>query len=209
MLILHNLGVQLDGAALFTSLDLTVSPGSVETIMGPSGCGKSTLLAAISGTLSHRFTVTGDIMLNGKRLNTVSVEKRKVGILFQDDLLFPHMDVFGNLAFGMQEGVAEKERKEIIEETLVQADLAGFAKRDVATLSGGQKARISLLRSLLAHPDALMFDEPFSKLDQELRESFRDFVFQQIEQQNIPALLVTHDRQDCLHDKITLLQRFA
>lgn len=199
---LKNLTISYNEEYLFPPLNLMVNKGEVSTIMGPSGCGKSTLLAAISGSLSHIFTITGDVVLNNLSIMQLPLEQRHVGILFQDDLLFPHMDVFGNLAFSLSASMPKKEKQERIHSSLVDAGLSGFAGRDVATLSGGQRARISLLRTLLAKPEAVLLDEPFSKLDQELRASFRDFVYQQIQLLNIPALLVTHNRQDSLNGQV-------
>lgn len=195
-LVLEAIQIRRDAAPLFEPLDLTVPPGSIATIMGPSGCGKSTLLAAISGMLDPGFSLSGSIFLNSRRLNGVAMENRSVGILFQDDLLFPHLDVFGNMAFGLAAGLSRAAKRERVEKSLEAAGLAGFQDRDIATLSGGQKARVSLLRALLAEPQAILLDEPFSKLDENLRGSIKEFVFEQIVRLNIPSLLVTHDRND-------------
>ena len=195
-LVLDSIEISLNQVPLFTPLSLTVEPGSIVTIMGPSGCGKSTLLAAICGMLDPGFSFTGTITLNERRLNDIEMEHRKVGILFQDDLLFPHLDVFGNMAFGLPAGINRTEKRRRVAHSLVAAGLEGFENRDIATLSGGQKARVSLLRALLAEPEAILLDEPFSKLDDNLRDSIKDFVFEQIGRLNIPALLVTHDRSD-------------
>ena len=164
--------------------------------MGPSGCGKSTLLASICGMLDPGFSLSGTITLNGRPLNGIDMEQRRVGILFQDDLLFPHLDVFGNMAFGLPARMSRRQKRERVNNSLSAAGLEGFGARDIATLSGGQKARVSLLRALLAEPEAILLDEPFSKLDENLRGSIREFVFEQIGQMNIPALMVTHDRND-------------
>jgi putative thiamine transport system ATP-binding protein len=164
--------------------------------MGPSGCGKSTLLAAICGTLEPGFNFSGTISLNNRLLNDVPMEERRIGILFQDDLLFPHLDVYGNMAFGLPAKLNRRKKRERVHQSLEAAGLEGFENRDIATLSGGQKARVSLLRSLLAEPEAILLDEPFSKLDKELRSAMREFVFNQITRLDIPALLVTHDRDD-------------
>lgn len=193
---LENVQVSYRGRQLFTPISLAIPKGEVATIMGPSGCGKSTLLAAIAGNLEYGFEVKGKIILNSRELNSTLMEKRKVGILFQDDLLFPHFDVMGNLLFALKAELSRNEKRKRITRALKHAGLENFAQRDVATLSGGQKARISLLRTLLAEPEAVLFDEPFSRLDKPLRSSFRDFVHEQIEQLNIPALLVTHDEAD-------------
>lgn len=193
---LEGVNITFKGRLLFDPVTLSIPNGEIATIMGPSGCGKSTLLAAIAGNLEHGFTVNGRIVLNGRVLNGTRMEQRRVGILFQDDLLFPHFDVYGNLAFGVSGKLAKSERQRRILEALERTGLADFAHRDVATLSGGQKARVSLLRTMLAEPEAVLLDEPFSRLDKPLRASFRDFVREQIVQLAIPALLVTHDAED-------------
>lgn len=195
-LVLDSIEISLDAAPLFKPLSLTVPPGTIVTIMGPSGCGKSTLLASICGMLDPGFSFSGTIILNGRTLNGIDMEHRKVGILFQDDLLFPHLDVFGNMAFGLPALMSRRQKRERVDHSLAAAGLEGFGKRDIATLSGGQKARVSLLRALLAEPEAILLDEPFSKLDDNLRGSVKDFVFEQIGLMKIPALLVTHDRND-------------
>lgn len=193
---LEGVKITFKGRLLFDPVTLAIPNGEIATIMGPSGCGKSTLLAAIAGNLEHGFTVNGRIVLNGRMLNRTRMEHRRVGILFQDDLLFPHFDVYGNLAFGVSGKLAKSERQRRILEALERTGLADFAHRDVATLSGGQKARVSLLRTMLAEPEAVLLDEPFSRLDKPLRASFRDFVREQIARLAIPALLVTHDAED-------------
>ena len=195
-LVLDSIAISLNGRPLFKPLNLTVAPGTIVTIMGPSGCGKSTLLASICGMLDPGFSLSGSITLNDRCLNDIEVEHRRVGILFQDDLLFPHLSVFGNMAFGLPAGMSRGKKRERVIQTLAAAGLEGFADRDIATLSGGQKARVSLLRALLAEPEAILLDEPFSKLDESLRDSIKAFVFGQIGRLNIPALLVTHERSD-------------
>ena len=181
---------------LFKEISIKITRGEIATVMGPSGCGKSTLLSAICGNLSHDFTLQGDILLKSKSIIEVPMELRRIGIIFQDDLLFPHMNIGSNLAFAIPEKVPLKERRQKINKILEIAGLEGFYKRDPATLSGGQRARVSLLRSLLAEPEALLLDEPFSKLDRKLKDQMRSFVFDQIRKMNIPALLVTHDPDD-------------
>ena len=195
-LVLDSIEISLDAVPLFKPLSVAVAAGSVVTIMGPSGCGKSTLLASICGTLDPGFDFSGTITLNGRVLNGVELEHRRVGILFQDDLLFPHLDVFGNMAFGLPAGMSRKKKRDRVDNSLAAAGLEGFGNRDIATLSGGQKARVSLLRALLAEPEAILLDEPFNKLDDDLRGSIKDFVFDQIGRLDIPALLVTHDHSD-------------
>lgn len=193
---LENLEIRRRNLRLFSPLSLTVQRGEIVTVMGPSGCGKSTLLAAIAGNLEHVFRLHGQIRLNGRELCGISMERRRVGILFQDDLLFPHFDVWGNLAFALPAALSREQRRQRIREVLERAGLADFAHRDVATLSGGQRARVSLLRTMVAEPEAVLLDEPFSRLDKPLRASFREFVHEQVATLDIPALLVTHDVED-------------
>ncbi|MDN5788113.1 ATP-binding cassette domain-containing protein [Pseudorhodobacter sp.] len=181
---------------LFPALSLAVPPGEVATLMGPSGIGKSTLLDAIGGHLTHGFHATGEVMLNGREVLGQPAERRRIGVLFQDAMLFPHLSVGDNLAFGLARSVRGPARRKAVEEALAQAGLEGFAARDPATLSGGQRARAALMRALLAAPEALLLDEPFSRLDADLREEIRGFVFDHLRLRGIPGLLVTHDASD-------------
>jgi putative thiamine transport system ATP-binding protein len=178
-------------------ISISVPPGEVVTVMGPSGCGKSSLLALVCGTLDPALTGSGRVLLNGEDISTRPPEERHIGILFQDDLLFPHLSVAGNLAFGLPATVrGRKARRARIEEALAEADMLAFYERDPETLSGGQRARVALLRTLLSEPRALLLDEPFAKLDVALRARFRSFVFDHARAQGLPTLLVTHDPQD-------------
>lgn len=191
-------GLRISNAGqTIAALDLRIEPGEVVTIMGPSGSGKSTALAAILGTLAPVFTVQGRILLNGRDITTLPPHLRKIGLLFQDDVLFPHLSVGGNLAFAIPPEIRNRaERRNIIETALDDAELSGFADRDPATLSGGQRARVALMRTLLARPCALLLDEPFSRLDAALRTQIRSFVLDRIRAERLPTLLVTHDRED-------------
>jgi putative thiamine transport system ATP-binding protein len=195
---LRLIGVRLrvGGSDLLRGFDLEVGPGAVTTVMGPSGCGKSSLLSYVCGTLEPAFEAEGDIWLNGAAIHELPAERRRVGILFQDDLLFPHLSVGENLAFALPRAVRGRERQERIDAALAEADLAGFGKRDPATLSGGQRARVAVMRTLLAEPRALLLDEPFGKLDRALRDRFRNFVFDHARAARLPTLLVTHDEAD-------------
>lgn len=181
---------------LFKAFSLTVEPGEIGAITGISGSGKSTLLADISGILTPAFSSRGEILLNGNSLRSVPIERRQVGILFQDDLLFPHLNVFENLLFGLPERFSRNEKTARIQNALSESGLDSYALRDIATLSGGQRARISLLRTLLSEPKLMLLDEPFSKLDRALRGQFRAWVFEQLGHQHIPVVLVTHDPED-------------
>jgi putative thiamine transport system ATP-binding protein len=197
-LILDRLCVAPRGAApLFQPLSVNVAPGTVTTVMGPSGIGKSTLLDAIGGHLAPDFEISGGVLLDGRDMTRLPPEARGIGVLFQEALLFPHLSVGDNLAFGLARHVRGRAaRRAAVEAALAQAGLAGFHDRDPATLSGGQKARAALFRTLLAEPRALLLDEPFSRLDAGLRDEIRRLVFVRVAERGIPALLVTHDATD-------------
>jgi putative thiamine transport system ATP-binding protein len=195
-LVLSGVTVTLDGRPLIQGLDLTVAPGEIVTVMGPSGSGKSTLLAWLCGSVDPVFGISGRAVLDGVDIAGLPPESRRIGILFQDDLLFPHLSVGENLAFGIPPTVERAERRVRIEAALEEAELPGFADRDPATLSGGQRARIALMRTLLAEPGALLLDEPFSRLDAALRGRIRRFVFGHATERGLPVLLVTHDPDD-------------
>ena len=194
---LIDVRLRVGGSDLLTGFDLEVGPGAVTTVMGPSGCGKSSLLGYLCGTLEPVFEASGEVWLDGVAIYELPPERRRVGILFQDDLLFPHLSVGENLAFALPPAVrGRRERRARVEAALREADLAGFARRDPATLSGGQRARVALMRTLLAEPRALLLDEPFGKLDRALRDRFRRFVFEHAHAAALPTLLVTHDEAD-------------
>ena len=197
MLNITNLTLSNTEKTLFSALSLTVDPGEVVTLTGVSGSGKSTLLNWMIGDLDPSFTASGELWLNAVRCDSLPIEARHIGLLFQDDLLFPHLSVGQNLAFALPARIrGAKARQQRVAQTLSDMGLAGFHDRDPATLSGGQRARVSLMRTLLAEPQALLLDEPFSKLDAVLRTQFRALVFEQIALLRIPTLLVTHDPAD-------------
>lgn len=196
----------LGNTSLVQGLHLDVPPGVVHTVMGDSGSGKSSLLAAVCGTLAPVFSFDGSITLNGQRIDTLPTERRRVGILFQEDLLFAHMTVRENLLFAVPPG-PRAQREAAVTQALADLELPGFAHADPATLSGGQRARVSLMRALLAQPQALLLDEPFSRLDAALRQRMRDFVFATVRARGIPVLLVTHDTADVADEgRLTRLQ---
>ncbi|WP_257267103.1 ATP-binding cassette domain-containing protein [Endozoicomonas sp. ONNA2] len=195
-LILDQIAITLNGQKLLDKICCCVAGGAVLSVLGPSGCGKSSLLNLICGTLANSFGYSGQVILDGAVLNNLPSYKRQVGLQFQDHLLFPHMTVGENLAFALPEHFKKSLRRERVEQALADCGMSGFFELNPAMLSGGQKARISLMRTLLSEPRALLLDEPFSKLDATLRSSFRHFVFQQVQHQGIPALMVTHDEQD-------------
>lgn len=196
-------GLELDhltimlGDRRLVDLHERVAPGEVLSVMGPSGSGKSTLLSVLIGQPDPGFVVTGRVLLDGQDLSGLGPKARRIGLLFQDDLLFPHLSVGENLAFALPASVKGRAAREArIAAALEAAELGGFAGRDPATLSGGQRARVALMRCLLSAPRALLLDEPFSRLDADLRRQMRAFVFGQVRAEGIPAILVTHDLED-------------
>ena len=197
ILSLQHLQVEKEGKPL-VKVNTQVQGQSVLTIMGPSGCGKTTLLNAISGQLTAPFTLAGDISINGRSVTEIEPYKRNIGIMFQDALLFEHMSVKENIAFAMPPKLhsTKQAQSQAIDTMLQEVSLEGFGDRGIEALSGGQQARVSLLRTLAAEPDVVLLDEPFSKLDASLRSQIRTWTFEQIKQRNIPAVLVTHDIED-------------
>jgi putative thiamine transport system ATP-binding protein len=195
-LVLRDVSIRL-GGELLVALDAAILPGETLTVMGPSGIGKSTLLAFVAGFLGRDFCAAGRILLNGRDVTVLPPERRGIGLLFQDALLFPHLSVGGNLLIGLHPGVKGRhERRRAVEAALCNIGLSGFAERDPATLSGGQAARVALMRTLLARPEALVLDEPFSRLDAALRAQMRALVFAESRKRSLPVLLVTHDPAD-------------
>ena len=193
-LALDRLEVSVGGACLL-GLNCAIAPGEVLTLMGPSGVGKSALLGALTGTLAPPLTPSGRATLDGAEITALPPERRRLGLLFQESLLFPHLSVAGNLAFGLPPGPRSARRAEI-EAALAEVGLDGFGPRDPATLSGGEQARVALMRTLLAKPRALLLDEPFSRLDAARRESIRETTFTHARARGLPVLLVTHDAED-------------
>ncbi|KYN81026.1 ABC transporter ATP-binding protein [Vibrio cidicii] len=196
-LCLENLAIRkANGDTLFSAFNMNVEKGEIVTLMGPSGCGKSTLLDAIAGHLSAEFNYSGSITLDNEKLDALPAHKRQVGILFQDDLLFPHLTVWENLAFALPNCVKGTDRKTQAMIALKHISLTKLADSFPDQISGGQRARIALTRMLLAKPKVALLDEPYSKLDKDLRVQFRNWVVEQLQQANIPTLMVTHDEDD-------------
>ena len=192
---LHIDELRIATTTLVRDLDLSVAPGDIHTVMGPSGSGKSSILSAVVGTLAPGMSFRGTVSLLGRRIDDLPTEQRKVGILFQDDLLFAHMTVAENLLFGVPPGPIALRRARVAQ-GLDDLELGGFGDADPATLSGGQRARVALMRALLADPQALLLDEPFSRLDAQLRTRMREFVFALVRRRGVPVLMVTHDADD-------------
>ena len=204
---LDSVTIAIGGRRWFAPVTLAVAPGETVTVMGPSGAGKSSLLAYICGTLDPGVVGHGAVELDGRSIENLPPEQRRIGILFQDDLLFPHMSVGDNLKFGLPATIRRRSERQVrIEAALDEAGLAGFAGRDPATLSGGERARVALLRTLLAEPRALLLDEPFGRLDAALRQRFRQLVLDRARRKGLPVLLVTHDPEDAAAARGTILK---
>ena len=184
------------GKIFIKDLNLKIKNGEILCVFGASGVGKSSLINIIAGVYENDLLFEGDIILNGKKLNQVPTEKRKIGLLLQDGTLFPHLTVEQNILFGMDKKMSYKEKSLLIAKNLKKSDMASFEDRYPHTLSGGQKARVACLRAILSEPEALLLDEPFSSLDPDQRNSFREFVVNNVRNNQIPCLLVTHDEND-------------
>lgn len=196
MLSLRHFSLHLGPAPLLTDLSFTVENGDIATLMAPSGSGKSTLLSWMVGALSPQFQASGELWLNNQRIDPLPTAQRQIGILFQDALLFEHFSVGQNLLLALPASLKGSARRASVQQALERVGMAGFYAHDPASLSGGQRARIALLRALLAQPRALLLDEPFSRLDNQRREDFRQWVFDEVRRLRIPVLQVTHDQQD-------------
>ncbi|BCE03097.1 ATP-binding cassette domain-containing protein [Marinicellulosiphila megalodicopiae] len=194
--------------ALFDPISMKID-GEIVSIMGASGSGKSSLFMAVLGGLEDGFSYSGDIELNGESLLTKSVAQRQIGMMMQDDLLFPHMNVLQNLLFACPPTMKKTEKLELIGQYLINANMLEFKYAKVQSLSGGQKSRISALRAVLCQPKLVLLDEPFAKLDQSLKDQFRPWLFNLLLEKNIPVLMVTHDLNDCHQNQFYDLEKGA
>jgi iron(III) transport system ATP-binding protein len=189
------------------ALSLTVERGEILSILGPSGCGKTTTLRMIAGL---ETPTSGKIHFNGKDITSLPARSRNIGLVFQNYALFPHLNVFENVAFGLR---TRRLKPETAVEQRVRAALANvrmdtYEKRPVHQLSGGQQQRVALARALAIEPDLLLLDEPLSNLDPSLREDLRDQIRSIIRKLNMTAVFVTHDQQEALSlaDRIAIME---
>ena len=209
MLRIEDATARFDGHAALDSASLEVAQGEVVAVLGPSGSGKTTLLRVIAGLQPPD---AGRILLDGKDLDGVPPHRRGIGLVFQDHALFQHRDVFGNVAFGLRmrrdspEQVAPR-----VNELLELVGLAGFGKRSVATLSGGEQQRVALARALAPEPRVLLLDEPLGSLDRPLRERLLDELEELFAELAVTALYVTHDQAEAfaLGDRVAVMRRGA
>ena len=204
-LLIDDLRIDYDGATLLDHIRLTVAPEEIVALLGPSGSGKSSLLRCIAGVQAPD---AGRIVWDGEDITPVPAYRRGIGLVFQDPLLFPHRDVSGNIAFGLEHSHMPRTlRRDRTVELLDLVGLSGFETRDVATLSGGEAQRVSLARALAPQPRLLLLDEPFGALDRDLRDRLAADVRDLLHAQGMPAIHVTHDRveADLVADRVLTL----
>ena len=201
----EGLTVDYGDGPVVQELDLQVEPGTLVALLGPSGCGKSTTLRAVAGLLQPR---AGDVRFDGRSVLHLAPEKRPVAMVFQAPLLFPHMSIGDNVAFGLRmRGVGKGERVRRAQEALERVRLPGVAHRRPGELSGGQEQRVSLARALVVQPEVLLLDEPFSALDAALRVEVRELVGELQREAGVTTLFVTHDQEEAtvLADRVGLM----
>lgn len=193
---LKNITVTFDGETVLKDFNLNIKDGEFVTLLGPSGCGKTTTLRIIGGFIKPD---SGDVLFNGKRINDLPAHKRTVNTIFQKYALFPHLNVYENIAFGMRiQKKSEKEIKETVKEMLKMVNLVDFANRNVNSLSGGQQQRIAIARALANKPKVLLLDEPLGALDLKLRKDMQVELKNIQQKTGITFLFVTHDQEEAL-----------
>ena len=193
---LKDIAVSFDGEPVLKNLNLSISDGEFVTLLGPSGCGKTTTLRIIAGFITPD---SGDVFFDGKRVNDLPAYKRTVNTIFQRYALFPHLNVYENVAFGMR---VQKNSNAEIEETVTKmlelVNLKGFEKRSVAKLSGGQQQRVAIARALANNPRVLLLDEPLAALDLKLRKDMQTELKNIQKSLGISFIYVTHDQEEAL-----------
>ena len=201
MLEVDSVTVVIDGKTIIESVDLTISDNEIVAVLGPSGSGKSTLLRAIAGLVP---VTAGAIRWNGTDLSQVPVHMRGFGLMFQGFALFPHLDVAGNVGFGL----AKEERAQAVAAALEMVGLIGFEDRTIESLSGGEKQRVALARTLAPRPELVMLDEPLGALDRSLRDRLVAETRSLLEEQGVAAVVVTHDRDEAaaISDRLAVMR---
>ena len=193
---LKNIAVSFDGEPVLKDLNLSISDGEFVTLLGPSGCGKTTTLRIIAGFITPD---DGDVFFEGKRVNDLPAYKRTVNTIFQRYALFPHLNVYENVAFGMRvQKKSNEEIKETVTKMLELVNLKGFEKRSVAKLSGGQQQRVAIARALANNPRVLLLDEPLAALDLKLRKDMQTELKNIQKSLGISFIYVTHDQEEAL-----------
>jgi thiamine transport system ATP-binding protein len=191
---IHGLSLGYDGTVFRHDVDLTVAASEIVAILGPSGSGKSTLLSTIAGVVPATH---GTVLVDGRDVTHAPIHDRGVGLIFQEPLLFPHLDVGRNVQYGLRRhGVNRSEARQRASELLTWLGLAGYESRRINELSGGQAQRVALARALAPRPAVLGLDEPFSALDAELRQRLALEVAAMIRESGVAAIHVTHDPRE-------------
>ncbi|MCQ8184729.1 ATP-binding cassette domain-containing protein [Parvularcula maris] len=196
MLEIKEAWASLPGRELYRDVSFEVEGGECLTVLGRSGSGKSTLLSFLSGTAAPGVETGGQVILNGQPIGDLRPEKRRVGIVFQDAALFPHMTALRNLLFAMPSGGKKPERAAWALQALGSVGAEHLAGVYPEQMSGGERARVALVRTLIAEPRAVLLDEPFSALDRDLRGEVRELTLGLVRERSLPCLLVTHDEED-------------
>lgn len=196
-LCLTHVRIHAGARTLIDSLDVTVDPGECVTVLGPPGSGKSTLLGWIAGTLDPGLKARGRASIDGENILALAPARRGVGLMFQDDLLFPQLSIAGNLMFALVPRVhGRASREAAVERALREIGLDGCANLRPSALSENERARVSLMRMLLAQPRVLLLDEPFRRFDASTADEMRRFTFAHVRRRGIPTLLATRERAD-------------
>lgn len=206
-LVLKNVTKAFGDAVVIDDLDLHIKRGTMVTLLGPSGCGKTTVLRLVAGL---EMPTSGQIFIDGEDVTKESIQKRDICIVFQSYALFPHMTLGDNVGYGLRmQGVPKAERRKRVEEALELVDLAGFADRYVDQISGGQQQRVALARALVLKPKVLLFDEPLSNLDANLRRSMREKIRELQQKLGITSLYVTHDQTEAfaVSDEVIVMHK--
>lgn len=205
---IKNLMRSFDGRAVVNDVSFSIQPGQVTCLLGPSGCGKSTTLRMIAGV---EMQDSGEIYVDGSlvcdTIFRLPPERREIGLMFQDFALFPHLSVAENVAFGLKSGSKADKRKRV-EELLERVDLMRFIDGYPHQLSGGEQQRVALARALAPKPKIMLMDEPFSGLDNRLRDGIRDETLNILKEQDTAVLLVTHEPEEAMRmaDEIALMR---
>ena len=193
---LENVSVAFDGEKVLDNLGLSIKDKEFVTLLGPSGCGKTTTLRIIAGFIEPD---SGNLYFDGKRINDIPPYKRQVNTVFQRYALFPHLNVFENIAFGLRlKKMPDAEIRKKVFDMLELVNLKGYASRKVGNLSGGQQQRVAIARALVNNPRVLLLDEPLAALDLKLRKDMQNELKRIQKQSNITFVYVTHDQEEAL-----------
>ena len=206
-LVLKNVTKAFGKSVVIDNLDLTIKRGTLVTLLGPSGCGKTTILRLVAGLENP---TSGQIFIDGEDVTKSSIQNRDICIVFQSYALFPHMSIGDNVGYGLRmQNVSKEERKQRVKEALELVDLAGFEDRYVDQISGGQQQRVALARALVLKPKVLLFDEPLSNLDANLRRAMREKIRELQQSLGITSLYVTHDQTEAfaVSDEVIVMNK--